>query len=167
MNKLIIAILVVVCTNSYSQKYEYTASAFGSTNGSFGLELGKQKDNLKLGVGGTTFFTKGARGRDYTGFFNPTAAYEVIPYYSGSLYGTVGIFSGEFVFSTRLGMGARTLYYNGKTNGVDWYVRGNGGTYLLYGVSSTYGKRRVRTTIGYDNVNGGLFGISVKFNEGK
>jgi len=163
MKTLFTLLLMLFLTNINGQ---YTLSSYYSfEQRTLGVELVKTKKSINVGAGISTFFLRGAKGTDYTGFYNPSQAYEMVTNYNGSLYGVIGKTWKNVFVNTRIGMGARKHYYNGDTNGVLWYVVRDGGTYLLYGGQLGITVDNVRLSVVYDNVNHLSLGIGIIFKE--
>lgn len=165
MKKQLLIVLAMTVSFAATGQFQYNASAFASPSGTFGLQLTKlnREWNSHVGVGITTFFNRGSVGKDYTNFYNPALAYEVRTEYVGSMYATMV----HRWFGFRLGFAPKAHYYNGSTNGEKWYVRRDGGTYLLYGVSLNKLSltESVSCAAAYDNVNGFSVGLGISFNE--
>lgn len=166
MRKLLfMGLLSLMYCATYSQ---YTFSFYGSNNRSLGAELRKQKKTEIYGMGITTFSNRGAKGIDYTGFVNPSTAYERVTAYNGSIYGVYGIQYPYLSVSARIGAGARKHFYNGTfASGQQWYVVQDGGTYLLYGIMLSTSIDNVAFSFVADNVNGLSLGIGLSFLEPK
>jgi hypothetical protein len=163
--KGILFIMLFSCSYCYSQ---YTATLYGSNNRSFGAELRKNKGKDVFGAGMTTFFNREAKGIDYSGFYNPALAYEMVTGYNGSLFAFYGRKFTDLIVGTRIGLGARTHYYNGvDANGDKWYVTRDGGTYLLYGIVLSTALNKLQFSFVLDNINGISLGIGIRFNEYK
>jgi hypothetical protein len=167
MKKCLFTTLIFVICFTVKGQYQYNFTGHVSAAKSFGLQFVKHNAawGSHIGIGITTFFNRGAVGKDYTNFYNPAFAYEVRTEYSGSMYATLI----HKWFGVRLGFGAKKHYYNGITNGEYWYVTRDGGTYLLYGVSLNKLDltKRINFAAAYDNVNGLSLGLGISFNEGK
>lgn len=166
MRKLLfMGLLSLMYCATYSQ---YTFSIYGSNNRSLGAELRKQKKKDIYGMGITTFFNKGAKGVDYTGFVNPVTAYERVTAYNGSIYGVYGVNYPSLSVLARVGMGARKHFNNGIfSSGEQWYVVQDGGTYLLYGIALSTPLNKLRFSFVADNINGLSLGIGIFFTEPK
>jgi hypothetical protein len=163
--KGILFIMLFSCSYCYSQ---YTATLYGSNNRSFGAELRKDKKEGIFGAGMTTFFNREAKGTDYSGFYDPAFAYEMVTGYNGSLFAFYGRKFTDLIVGTRIGLGAKTHYYNGvKPNGEQWYVTKNGGIYLLYGIVLSTALNKLQFSFVLDNINGISLGIGIRFNEYK
>lgn len=166
MRKLLfMGLLSLMYCATYSQ---YTFSFYGSNNRSLGAELRKQKKTEIYGMGITTFSNRGAKGIDYTGFVNPSTAYERVTAYNGSIYGVYGIQYPYLSVAARIGAGARKHFYNGTfASGQQWYVVQDGGTYLLYGIMLSTSIDKIAFSFVADNVNGLSLGIGLSFLEPK
>lgn len=163
--KLLLLILLFVCSFSYSQ---YTASIYGSNNASLGAEFRKDKNNNVFGAGITTFFNREAKGKDYSNIYSSSQAYEMVSGFNGSIFLTYGRKYPTLVVGGRLGLGARKHFFNGvKANGEQWYVVEDAGTYLLYGAMVSTTLDRLQFSFVLDNVNGISLGIGIRFNEHK
>lgn len=154
-------ILILLPIFSYSQFY--TASVYYGS--AFGVELRKNKTRAVYGIGMTTFFNKGANGKDYTGFVNPSLAYEQVSAYNGTIYANAGYRKKLVTYGIRLGFGARKIFYNGITNGENWYVVRDGGTYLLYGGYVGILVKKFQISYCFDNINKMSFGVGFNFKE--
>jgi hypothetical protein len=153
-------IFLFIASSCYSQ---YTASVYYGK--SLGVQLTKERKSGVYGIGITTFFNKGAVGKDYTGFYNLALAKEIVYNYNGIIYVTYGRLINNFVFSVKCGMAAKSIYYNGETNGEKWYVTRDGGTYLLYGFNVAYNIKKIQLLSSFDNINKFSLGIGINFKE--
>jgi len=153
-------IFLFIASSCYSQ---YTASIYYGR--SLGVQFTKERKSGVYGIGITTFFNKGAVGKDYTGFYNPALAKEIVYNYNGTIYATYGKRINNFVISIKGGAAARKIYYNGETNGEKWYVVKDGGTYLLYGYSVAYNIKKIQLLLSFDNANKFSLGIGINFKE--
>lgn len=158
--KYSILLFLLIASSCYSQ---YTATIhYGN---SLGVQLSKKRNSGVYAIGITTFFNKGAVGKDYTNFYNPDLAKEIVYNYNGTLYVAYGKLINDFVISIKGGMAARKIFYNGETNGEKWYVVKDGGTYLLYGLNVAYNIKKIQLFSSFDNVNKFSLGIGINFSE--
>jgi len=146
---------------------QYTASLFYGTSKSLAAELLKKRKNTTYGVGMSTFFNMGSKGTDYTNIYNPAFAYEIVQNFNGSLYGIVAKSIGDVTGGIKIGLGARKFFYNGNSNGIDWYVVRDAGSYLLYGGFTNVKIGDFCLTLSYDNINKLSVGVGINFNEYK
>lgn len=153
-------VFLFIASSCYSQ---YTASVYYGK--SLGVQLTKKRKSGVYGIGITTFFNKGAVGKDYTNIYNPDKAKEVVYNYNGTIYVTYGRLLNDFVFSVKCGAAARKIFYNGETNGEKWYVVRDGGTYLLYGLNVAYNIKKIQLLSSFDNVNKFSLGVGINFKE--
>ena len=158
--------LTFVNSSAQVKNYTYSATAFGYSNGSMGAQFTKTGWPYKVeaGIGITTFFNKGAIGKDYTGFYNTNSATSVVTNYRESIYALVSLNG----IGLRLGLSSKKRYYNGQTSGERWYVVTDAGTYALYGISiKSKNQYRIAYSAAWDNINGYGIGLSYNFNEHK
>lgn len=153
-------ILLFITSSCYSQ---YTASVYYGN--SLGVQFTKERKSGVYGIGITTFFNKGAVGKDYTNFYNPDLAKKIVYNFNGTIYVTYGRLVNDFVISVKGGAAARKIYYNGETNGEKWYVVRDGGTYLLYGLNVSYNIKKIQLLSSFDNINKFSLGIGINFKE--
>jgi hypothetical protein len=165
--KIKLIVLFLILSNYCISQKIYTASLFYGTNKSLAAELIKKRKNTTYGIGMSTFFNRGAKGQDYTNIYDPAFAYEIIQNFNGTLYGIVAKSIDDVTAGVRIGMGARKFFYNGNTNGLEWYVVRDAGSYLLYGGFTNVKIRDFRLTLSYDNINKLSIGLGINFNEYK
>jgi len=158
--KYSLCFFLFISSSCYSQ---YTASVYYGK--SFGVQFTKKRNSGVYGIGITTFFNKGAVGKDYTGFYNPALAKEIVYNYNGTIYATYGRLLNHFVISVKGGAAAKKIFYNGETNEEKWYVVWDGGTYLLYGLNIAYNIKKIQLLFSFDNANKFSLGVGINFKE--
>jgi hypothetical protein len=154
-----------LCSYCYSYS-QYTATIYISSNNSYGAEFRKDKNKNVFGVGITTFFNKEAKGLDYSNFYSPPLAYEMITAFNGTIYIIYAKKFTDLIVGTRIGLAAKKHFYNGiNSNREEWYVIKDAGTYLLYGVMLSTSLDNFQFSFILDNINGISIGVGIKFNE--
>jgi hypothetical protein len=167
MKPILALALLLIGTKSFAQAY-IRASA-GNNVVSIGVQAKAESiKKLTYGFGISVFLREGKKGMDYTNIYSPESPdiYEVVGSQNTSIFGLLGIILPKRItVLTKVGLGAKAWYYNGKTNDQFWFTSKNGGTYLLYGadITKAIGKHLL-IGCGYDNFNGFELILGVKFN---
>lgn len=164
--KTLLVSLLLIATSSYSQTY--LRFSVGKNNLSFGFQTSDSSlKNMVFGFGISAFTNEGKKGQDYTNIYsyNSPYVYEVVRSKNASIFIIAGKpLPNGFVVMPKLGFGAVKWYHNGKTGEQLWYVRRDGGTYLLYGLEVTKSINKAIFGLGYDNFNGILLTAGIKIN---
>jgi hypothetical protein len=164
--KTLLASLLLIVTTSSGQSYLRLSG--GNYNISFGFQTSDSSlKKMVFGFGISAFTNEGKKGQDYTNIYNYSSpdVYEVVRSKNASIFIIAGKpLSNGLVVMPKIGFGVVVWYHNGKTGEQLWYVRRDGGTYLLYGLEVTKSINKAIFGLGYDNFNGILLTAGIKIN---